>query len=239
MAITSSRMVKCSEAATAISLTDAELSKICDEGILNNTGSVSRDGMNMITDASLTTILTALNTAKIVPIAPTSADVSTTDEYISKLNIFVTNSKAEYTYYEIRYNDALTKFLSAVRDNYNNPSSSNADTITRYLTLTQTLNRKLNDLIQIIRKVSDSFLVTSSGMTEQLTRFNQTIQENRTKLTKQNQLISSSEAVTKIQKEMVKYSEEKARYTDNLLKLYSFLNVVVLGLLVYVYRASE
>jgi hypothetical protein len=38
---------------------------------------------------------------------------------------------------------------------------------------------------------------------------------------------------------MVKYSEEKARYTDNLLKLYSFLNVVALGLLVYVYRASE
>ena len=87
--------------------------------------------------------------------------------------------------------------------------------------------------------MSDSLLETSSGMSEQLARFNQTIQENRTKLTKQNQIISSSEAVTKIKKEMVKYSEEKARYTDNLLKLYSFLNVVALGLLVYVYRASE
>jgi hypothetical protein len=232
-------MVKCSEAATAISLTDAELSKTCDEGILNNMGSVLRDGMNMITDASLTTILAALKTAKIVPTAPTSVDISTTDEYISKLNVFVTSSKAEYTYYEIRYNYALTKFLSAVRDNYNNPTTSNAAIIPGYLSLTQTLNRKLNDLIQIIRKVSDSFLETSSGMSEQLTRFNQTIQENRTRLTKQNQIISSSEAVTKIKKEMVKYSEEKARYTDNLLKLYSFLNVVALGLLVYVYRASE
>ena len=38
---------------------------------------------------------------------------------------------------------------------------------------------------------------------------------------------------------MVKYSEEKARHTDNLLKLYSFLNVVALGLLVYIYKAAN
>jgi hypothetical protein len=37
---------------------------------------------------------------------------------------------------------------------------------------------------------------------------------------------------------MVKYSEEKARYSDNLLKMYSFLNVVALGLLIYVYKAA-
>jgi len=38
---------------------------------------------------------------------------------------------------------------------------------------------------------------------------------------------------------MVKFSEEKNRYSANLLKLYSFLNVVALGLLVYVYKAAE
>ena len=37
---------------------------------------------------------------------------------------------------------------------------------------------------------------------------------------------------------MVKYTEEKARYTDNLLKMYSVLNIVALGLLVYVYKSA-
>ena len=37
---------------------------------------------------------------------------------------------------------------------------------------------------------------------------------------------------------MVKYTEEKGRYTDNLLKVYSVLNIVVLGLLVYVYKSA-
>jgi hypothetical protein len=49
----------------------------------------------------------------------------------------------------------------------------------------------------------------------------------------------SNEASTKLKKEMVKYTEEKGRYSDNLLRLYSFLNMVALGLLVYVYRASK
>jgi hypothetical protein len=37
---------------------------------------------------------------------------------------------------------------------------------------------------------------------------------------------------------MVEYTEEKSRYTDNLMKMYSVLNIVVVGLLVYVYKAA-
>lgn len=38
-------------------------------------------------------------------------------------------------------------------------------------------------------------------------------------------------------KEMEKYSRQKAAYTNNLLGLYSFLNITALGLLVYIYKA--
>ena len=55
----------------------------------------------------------------------------------------------------------------------------------------------------------------------------------------QNKIISSTEGAIKIKKEMVKYTEEKARHSDNLLKLYGFLNIVVVGLLVYIYKASS
>ena len=58
------------------------------------------------------------------------------------------------------------------------------------------------------------------------------------KLAQQNKIISSSDAVTKLNKEMVKYTEEKNRYTENLLKTYSVLNIVALGLLIYIYKSE-
>ena len=64
------------------------------------------------------------------------------------------------------------------------------------------------------------------------------VQELQKKLAEQNAVLNSSEATMQLNKQMVKYTEEKARRSNNLLQLYGFLNVVVLGLLVYVYRAA-
>jgi hypothetical protein len=40
-----------------------------------------------------------------------------------------------------------------------------------------------------------------------------------------------------LQKEMEAYSRQKAQYHNNMLALYSFLNITALGLLFYVYRS--
>ena len=69
-------------------------------------------------------------------------------------------------------------------------------------------------------------------------KFDGEIKDLQVKLTEQNKIISSSEATTKLNKEMVKYTEEKGKYTDNLLKMYSVLNIVALGLLIYVYKSA-
>ena len=63
--------------------------------------------------------------------------------------------------------------------------------------------------------------------------------ENKDRMEKQGNMIRSNQASSNIQKEMIKYTEEKARYNDNLLKVYSFLNIVALGVLLYVYKAAE
>jgi len=76
-------------------------------------------------------------------------------------------------------------------------------------------------------------------MKKDISEFNDTIQQQQQKLENQNALISSTEASAKIKKQMVKYTEEKTRRTDNLLKLYSVLNIVALGLLVYIYKAAD
>ena len=81
-------------------------------------------------------------------------------------------------------------------------------------------------------------LTTSSDVDSEITRYNTQIQEKQRRLDEQNRIINSNEAGMKIKKDMVKYTEEKARNTNSLLNLYSFLNVVTIGLLVYVYKAA-
>ena len=66
-----------------------------------------------------------------------------------------------------------------------------------------------------------------------------TIQSRNEKLQYHNKILASSDATNILNKEMVKYTEEKARYNNNLLKLYSFMNIVALGLLVYVYKSAN
>ena len=75
-------------------------------------------------------------------------------------------------------------------------------------------------------------------MDREITRYNTKIKEKQKKLDEQNRIITSNEAGMKIKKDMVKYTEEKSRHTNNLLKMYCFLNVVTVGLLVYVYKAA-
>jgi uncharacterized coiled-coil DUF342 family protein len=82
-------------------------------------------------------------------------------------------------------------------------------------------------------------MTSSDRFKTEIEEFNKQIQDLKNKLAEQNAIITSNESATKLRKEMVKYTEEKGRYSGNLLKLYSFLNIVALGLLVYVYRASN
>ena len=82
-------------------------------------------------------------------------------------------------------------------------------------------------------------MLSSERFKKEIDAFNKQIQELKNKLSQQSAIIMSNESTTKLRKEMVKYTEEKGRYSDNLLKLYSFLNIVALGLLVYVYKASN
>jgi len=224
---------------TKSSFTDNELNQTFGDGkvtgVLPATPSTDRDSSGMINTAAITRIITSLKTAGIVPAAKTSD----TDGYVEKKKIFLTNVQDEYCFYDSRYKYALEKLFGAIRDGYNSNTADTSTTIQKYLTLSQTLNKRLNDLTQIINGVIDDMLKVTSEMEAEIAAFVKKIQEQQVKLNEQNKIITSGEAAVKIKKEMVKYTEEKARNSNNLLNLYSFLNVVTLGLLVYVYKAAN
>ena len=100
------------------------------------------------------------------------------------------------------------------------------------------LNIRLNDLTQIMNGITESMLSTSDSISNEIQQFDKRIKALKGKLDAQNKIIMTGDTTTNIRKQMVKYTEEKAKYTDNLLSLYSFLNIVALGLLVYVYKAA-
>jgi hypothetical protein len=149
---------------------------------------------------------------------------------------FLQSIREEFQFYNIRYHCALNKLFKLLSDK---PQSQSQSSNEKALQITVILNRRLNDLTQIINEITKYMLSSSTEMKQDISKFNDTIQQQKQKLENQNALISSTEASVKIKKQMVKYTEEKARRTDNLLKLYSVLNIVALGLLVYIYKAAD
>jgi hypothetical protein len=197
-------------------------------------GASDREATGMLKDNVVSSIVTSLKNSGIIP-TPTPSNPTL---YVTKQTQFIQDVKAEYCYYESRYTSALSKLLTAVASGYPTSTDEIQSTIQSYLAMTQGFNKQLNDLTQIINAIVGTMLATSSDVDNEITEYNRQIRQKQEKLDNQNRIISSNEASMKLKKQMVKYTEEKARYTNNLLNMYCFLNVVTLGLLIYVYKAA-
>lgn len=205
-------------------------------GLLPSTvnGSSDREATGLLKDTVVSSIVTGHQGSGVIP-RPTP---SNPEQYITNQQTFITNVKAEYCYYDSRYKYALNQLFTAIASGYPTSTPAIQTTVQTYLTMTQGFNQRLNDLTQIMNATVSVMMTNSSEVDREITRYNNQIQEKQKKLDEQNRIITSNEAGMKIKKDMVKYTEEKARNTNNLLKMYCFLNVVTLGLLVYVYKAA-
>ena len=220
--------------------TDTELSASYGTGIKVGvlptvpSGASERDNKGKLLQATLSTLITNLKSTGIIP-SPSSG---TPTVFIQKQQALIQNLQAEYCFYESRYKYALDKLFTAISTGYLTGSTENKATVESYLSKTKMLNTRLNDLTQIMNGITESMLSTSDTIANEIEQFNQRIKVQKDKLDAQNKIIMTGDATTNIRKQMVQYTEEKAKYTDNLLSLYSFLNIVALGLLVYVYKAA-
>lgn len=225
---------------TNTALTDSELNQTFGngvvQGLLPSTANPSsdRDGNGMLSSTTLNRILSNLKSTGIVPVATTT----NSDAFFQKQSQLLQNILAEYCFYDSRYKYSLQKLLSAIQQGYISNTGDTQTAIKKYLGTTQTLNQRLNDLIQIINIVTDDMLQTSNNLESEIQALNKQLSEQKTKLDAQNNILSSNQAATKLNKQMVRFTEEKAKYTDNLLKLYTVLNIVAFGLLIYVYKSS-
>jgi hypothetical protein len=222
-------------------ITDSELNQTYSDGkkagLLPSSppAASDRDGNGMLNKKTVQSIVGSLKTSGVIP----TANPENTDLYMSKQAELLKNIESEYCFYESRYKYALEKLFTAIAQGYANNTAEVQTTIQNYLKSTQALNQKLNDFTQIVNGVTEDMLSSTSGLEGQVKAFDKKMKDQKAKLEAQNKVISSNQAVTEINKQMVKFTEEKGKYSNNLLGLYSFLNIVALGLLVYVYKSAR
>lgn len=222
------------------SLTDSDLNAQYGDNIKHGLlpsspyGTSDRSGDGLLLESTLTRAVNSLKSQGVVP----DGKKDKSDDFIIKQKAFLSSIKDEYCFYDSRYKYALQKLLNSVQQGYQTNVGDVQQSIQTYLQYTQRLNQKVNDLTQIINAITNDMLSGTSEIDKQIKEFNKNIQNKQEQLEKQNKILSSQSAATNLNKEMVKFTEKKNKYTNNLLNLYGFMNIIALGLLVYVYRSS-
>jgi hypothetical protein len=100
------------------------------------------------------------------------------------------------------------------------------------------LNRRLQDLSQIANSITQDQYAATKDFQSQINSANTEIQSYFSKLQEQAAILRKEVPQVEINKRMATYTKEKANYNKNLLSLYFFLDVVALGILFYVYKAT-
>jgi hypothetical protein len=191
--------------------------------------------------------------AGIVPVQPSpaasvSASAASATTPISQKDIaafseknaaFMQSVAAEYCFYESRYRYAVTQLAAALKEAYESGNSAKNQAIDNYLQATKALNQKLNDLTQVVQEIVKQRMTISKQASDSAAAMSNEMTEKSKKLMKQMDMLSKDDSKEELYKEMIRYSEQKVRRTDNLLSLYSFLNIVLLSALVYVYRSAS
>ena len=222
-------------------LTDTELRETYSNGtvpgILPSTsyGQVNRNTNGILNKSTVNSIIESLKQSGIIP---NTANYKS-EIVIQKHDELLKNIKAEYAFYELKYKYTVEKLFCVIEQERIKNNSDMQPVIQPFLDPARELNQKLNDLIQIINGIKDNMSASTSGLQDKIKELDKLTNEKQIKLEYQNRIISSNQASTELNKQMVKFTEQKAKYTNNLLGMYSFFNIVAIGLLLYVYKSAS
>ena len=208
-----------------------------------NVTSAERTERGLLTPTATLTAVKALKAQGLIPTPPTitSNSVSETgpiEAYMKQDQDFVANLKSEYCYYDGRYRYALQQLIKGLQQGYTDSNTTNQQSIQNYLKLTQGLNRTLNDMTQIVNQITQQRRQETKDQSTSINSLNQELVSRGNQLGAQNDILQKEQGAANLYKEMVKFTREKANYTNNMLALYSFLNITALGLLFYIYRSA-
>lgn len=227
------------------SLTDTELSasfgSSATPGIVPNGGfpQSAHGDDGLLTPAFLASIVSSLQSQGTLPTAPKTDNKDKIAQYIQNMSVFSVSLKTEYCFYDARYRYSLQQLINILSSSYGASGDTNTAIVQNYLKSTQLLNQKLNDLCQVINQIAKNMYESTIQMDSSVQIINNQIAVRAKKLQAQADIIRSNQGAANLYKEMIKYTEEKVNVSNNLLNMYTFLNVFILGMLIYLYRSSS
>ncbi len=181
------------------------------------------------------------NTKQRIPKAPSltesvNGSFDPVKDYVAKRRAFLDEVRTEFCDNDAKYKFALDKFMDGIV-NGSNSSAQNSGDVKKYLTYAHKYNKKLNDIIQIVQALSQNTYDNARNKDSEAQQLNKQLSDRYAKIQAEMKFLNESASEEDVRKRMVTYTQEKARATDNLLSLYTFLNVVALGVLIYVYKS--
>ena len=214
---------------------DTELLEVYPNGVMSDT-LVPDDATGRVDPSSIAghvNNLQAMNVVKSPPQVRMGDQMQVDmDQYVKQDNELYQSLQTEYCHYNERYMYALNKFLSlsTSRDAKDNPAAQNM------LELSRKLNIRVNSVLEVMNYLAQNRVNLVNSNKGAIDASNAIIRSRLKKLSGMFSRLKDDNAVVTTQREMVRYTEEKNAYTSNQIAVWTALNVLTLGAIVFVYR---
>ncbi len=208
---------------------------------------VPRNSDGTMTEPALETLVGQLEGAGKLPkalAADKRGDADLVHKYLSADEQALAAMKTEFCYYNARYRYAVTQFLkyateaAPAQGSSSSAAPSNNPTADDWLSALRTLARRMIDLLSLMTYLTQRRMKEYGDAGPEVAKRNADLIMRLNALKDQKMGLDKPTAEVDVSERMMAYTKEKARANRNLIALYSFLNLVALGMLFYVYRAT-
>lgn len=166
--------------------------------------------------------------------AGSSAAVSPVEQRMARDRMLAASLRAEYCFYEARYQVALRLFLEKATSR-----TANAADVKAMLEVTKALNLRLNALLEVANMLAMQRVQRINTFTADVNSANAQIRARREQMDRLGShlaVLQRNDAALVTQRELVRYTEEKNRYAANQVTVFVALNALALAALVYAYH---
>jgi len=222
----------CGGSTSVPSFTFTELKADYPGGILQ---SVDLSSIND-SDQWIQSTIQKLEDANIIPkpkFGKSPESVDSLEDYSKNDSILQESIKREYCFYESRYFSALDLFLQSISDASMKGKSVDVNS---KLQITKELNSKLIVFTKVVNGISKYRYSNNAKLNISKSSINRKLQERKERISEQAQILNSESATIDVYNRMIEYTKEKNRANQNLLTLYGILNIVAVGIVVYIAR---
>lgn len=229
-------------ASTTFTLTDTNT--VFSNTMLPNDTSLARDNNGHLTADSLKTHIDKLVQMSRLQEPPKSVDSQAIYTFLAADEAAIKHLQEEYCYYSARYAYAVQQVIDAATatasaPSASAPSASASSTNSQgadWLAASRMLNGRLQDIISIMKYLTTQRMNTVPS--SESAQLNAELAVRMKLLSDQGTDLGANNANIVLYKKMVDYTKQKAKANSNLVLLYTFMNIIALGMLFYVYRAT-